>query len=452
MRKLLVIALMVALVPFMTGCRIGGLWGNDDDSGPDYPAGGVAVNNILNLGVQIPAGVVQPSVLASLANSSALDIEVYLKVVVSAAYPDGWRLMTKTRDADGNLFFTLQNVDASTVPSGQLTVKVTDGLTTYQYLIDTVAQTNLNVALPLTRVMTITSFNNDGTINYQAYSTANFAAGIFTPTGTASTVTSKAGTNLEDTTTYVAVQSVEVQAPGKTKKPLSMSSLNPTQLGTDDLNGVKFYVTFANDVTTATDDFSVQIDNLSNTTAAVTLTKAGTANDLVLEYANKVLTVTVNKAVALNAAGNYKITFVSSSAREGTKQINLPKYAYFKIGTVLNSWTVNGQTAPTAIPVQDPANANKTTVELTFGLDLQANQTIVGKVKLERQDNGAYVLLATVSAADNVVIAGNKVTMTFNQPLTAGKTYKVSYLSGSILDLNGNPVEIVRPIEFTTAQ
>ena len=30
MRKILIIALMVALVPFATGCRINGLWGNDD--------------------------------------------------------------------------------------------------------------------------------------------------------------------------------------------------------------------------------------------------------------------------------------------------------------------------------------------------------------------------------------------------------------------------------------
>lgn|GEM_PF-6825836 len=57
MKKLLVILIMVALVPFTTGCRIDGLWGFDDDSGTTTD-GTVTVNNNIVLTGLTPGAIV----------------------------------------------------------------------------------------------------------------------------------------------------------------------------------------------------------------------------------------------------------------------------------------------------------------------------------------------------------------------------------------------------------
>ncbi len=213
-----------------------------------------------------------------------------------------------------------------------------------------------------------------------------------------------------------------------------------------------FKVTFSDAITNmATATFSMTANN-ENTTAKTAISSLGNNGTMTWANDGKSVVIKVTGNVALSPA-NYTLSLVSFTGVAGTKTLYTTLNAYFVVPvTQVTGISVNGTAYTSSVPAEDPSNAGKTTIVVTFD---NAVTAVTGSVKLERFANSASTsaeAMFTISAADNTAFnATNKtMTLTFNQALVAAKYYKVTYVSGSITDVNGNSVKEKSPITFST--
>jgi|GEM_PF-2776941 len=463
MRKILALFLVIAMVPFMTGCRVDGLWGYDDDESTPAAVNYNKISPVIKIPVDSTSGL-----LSSLKGTSPINLHCYVKATHARSL-SGWLELDPVYTPPATeIYFKLPagvelTADQLTLGTGNKmqfrfkTVK-TDGT---PVTVDVVAVAVTN-AVAATSGSTSTysyailfDFDDSaaGTVkvSFTESATTSFTTDTFVnPTSTPETV---APTAIPvDTATTYTIATLLYSTDGTTYSNLSQDPSARTSFAMSDLKGMYFKVTFSDAITnTATATFSMTANNESSTakTTISSLTNNGEAT-WAIDGKSVVIKVTGNVALI---PGNYSLSLVSFTGVAGTKTLYTNPSAYFVVPqTQVTNITVNGTVYTSSVPVQDPSNLGKTTVVVTFDT---AVQSVTGSVKLERFASSTSTTAEatyTITAADSTTFnATNKtMTLTFNQALVAAKYYKVTYVSGSIKDVNGNSVKEKSPIEFKT--
>ncbi|HNW34006.1 MAG TPA: hypothetical protein PKM25_03685, partial [Candidatus Ozemobacteraceae bacterium] len=174
MRKIFALILMIALVPFMTGCRIDGLWGYDDDESTPAASNYNRVSPV----IKVPAA---GGVLASLKGTDASKLECYIKATHASSI-SGWLKLNAVVSAT-EVFFTLPA--GITLTADQLTLGTGNRM---QFKFKTVKTDGspvevLVVTVPVTNAIAATSTVGD----YGYAIQISFTAGGVTVTFTEST-------------------------------------------------------------------------------------------------------------------------------------------------------------------------------------------------------------------------------------------------------------------------
>jgi len=222
------------------------------------------------------------------------------------------------------------------------------------------------------------------------------------------------------------------------------------------MNGAKFKIAFQDAVASADEALELVVTN-ANTGAVVATLNKTSGLTLAYDSPTKTLSITVNKSVALTAGVLYSLKVSSASVRDltGAKGLELPLYTFFQVlsanVTKLTNWPgKNGSLVPFSPAVYT----------LTFSKELKSAQNITATFRFERYSVGGTTLehTATVSVTNNVstggtfAINGSNLVITLANPLVSDKMYKVYYVSGSILDVDGNAVAVYpNPMTFSTA-
>ncbi|HEY9070444.1 MAG TPA: hypothetical protein VIV61_09300 [Candidatus Ozemobacteraceae bacterium] len=449
MRKLLALLLVTALIPFLTGCRVDGLWGYDDDEGTVTAA---PVN--LRLAINLPAAFNIASIRSAVQTSNYI-----VKVKVKSEYGI-WKELTSTYDNVANKYvFYLTSLTSDMVEldaNGKFQFKIEDKFNpakviefsagaiaassdTSECLLD-ITTTNATVGGNLTvSVYTSTSGNlivvTDGTI------TTNPSAG-----------TKVDVTLVTNTYDYLAMAGIQISDNGgNSYQGISFDSANPTNISATDMNGAIIKISFSDA------GLSSPTEGLSMTVNGVTLTQA---DGLTLAYDSptKTLCITVSKNVPLVAGTKYSLTINSATVNYNGKGLNLPLTGYFKTiltdATRLISW-----------PGSDGSRVSRASgsaLNLIFSGPLQSPQLISAVFRYERYSSDGLTKEATTDVtvtsnvgsgnAGSVALSGTStLVVTTGKALAADKIYKVYLLSGTIKDANGADVVVYpNPMVFRT--
>ncbi len=333
MRKILALFLVVALVPFLTGCRIDGLWGYDDDDVSSVSA----YNNIVPV-IRVPAA---NGVLSSLQGTPANSLRCFIKVT-STFLASGWLEMTATVNAN-EVFFKLPAgtaltaddlelgngkmqfrfistkidgtpavIDVVAVAITSTTTSTTGTAGTYSYAINIDFSTTTSVSV---------SFNESSTDTYEATS-ADFQtfANTETPTSTEGAVA---------TDTYYTITGLAYSTDNTNWTALSQNATSPTDINKTDLQNLYFKVTFSDAITnTATATFSITADN-TDTTAKTTITSLGNNANATWAGDAKSVVIQVTASTPLLADGNYTLSLNSFTGVAGAKTLLSKVSAYF---------------------------------------------------------------------------------------------------------------------------
>ena len=395
MRKLLVIFLLVALVPFTVGCN--GLWDFDDD---DDVVAAKRSTIVVNPSITVPN-----TVAASIRGQQEAE------------------LVTLTYGGTNYVPKTITRGATTTTLTFQITIDNSNNALPFNGNTETLAVT-LNiagVAIPInvevTNVSTASSAVNNETV------TITIDNGTFKVV-TGDTTTQ--GTPVNDTTATVqyikAVQYAGVDVSVDSATPTTVNSVNPT-----------FLVTFAQTITTPS-AYSVKV---TNETSKATMTLDQTAGVFTLTNNGKSIAIKVGSATgkALKAGQTYSVEVVST----GVANMNVEQKFYFKTATTtFPTTTINSVSTPIA-------TTSAQVMTLTFSADVAQAPVAGSEVTITKQ-GGATVTLSTTDSKITLATgtdsrADKKVaTITINNALTAG-TYTVAVTKGAWLDANGNPVE-----------
>lgn len=449
MRKFLVFLLMVTLVPLAIGCR---LFGGGDDDGPTE--GTSVATNVRPL-LKLPLA---NGLLATLKGENPFSISAFLKLNSASTKGiliDGIRWQELVREeTDTAIFFSLPGnvtISGADLPDGRLEVRFTSPTKAFDSFLGTVqtaaaTATNVDVGIEVL-------FSNAGIQSVQA---ATSTTGSFTKETFPTSLTPVTFSGSDPTTTALGILSLEYSPDGVANfLPLSRDPSRPTNIAKTDLLGMRFKVTFAENLKSTTGlTFTMTADNTKTTNSTTIDSLSGNAT---ATAGQNEIVVTVTGSVPISATGFYKLVLTAfNGTNAADKGLVLPVTAYFVPGQTALSLTtptlVNGVAIAGTVPVQDPNNPGKTTIRATFDGNIT---TAKGFVTLTRfptaAREGTPELTAVFTAtANQVAIAGAVMTVTFDQPLVAGKFYRVTYASGQILDANGNPVKVEAPIDFAT--
>lgn len=335
MRKILALLLVLALVPFTTGCRIDGLWGYDDDDSSSV----TTYNNIAPV-IRVPAA---NGVLASLQGTPASSLRCFIKVT-SAQAASGWLEMTSTITAT-EVFFSLPAGTALTaddlvlgngkmqfrfvstkldgtpavievvaIPVTQTTTSATGEIKTYSYAIEinfgTAADPVVSVKFTESATETFTTDSTD----FQTFTTTE------TPTLATGTV---------DTSTYYTITDLAYSTDNVSYASLSQNLTAPTDLNKVNLQTLYFRVSFSDAITnTATATFTITADN-TDTTAKTTITSLGNNANATWAGDAKSVVIQVTASTPLVADGNYTLALTSFTGVAGQKTLLAKVNAYF---------------------------------------------------------------------------------------------------------------------------
>lgn len=334
MRKILALFLAIALVPFLTGCRIDGLWGYDDDSTSSV----TAYNNIAPV-IRVPAA---GGVLASLQGTPADSLRCFIKVT-AARSASGWLELTSTVTAtsvtfalpvgttltadqlvlgNGKMQFKFINtgtdgqpvvVEVTAVTITQTTTSTTGTAGSYSYAVTVDFSTTTSVSV---------TFTESSTTTYTADSTFPTPTTTETPTLTTDTV---------DTATYYTITDLAYSGDGSTYASISQNKAAPTDINLSNLQNRYFRVTFSDAITnTATATFSITADN-TDTTAKTTITSTSLGSNANATWADdkKSVVIQVTASTPLAADGNYTLTLNNFTGVAGAKTLLAKVSAYF---------------------------------------------------------------------------------------------------------------------------
>ncbi|MBP7634226.1 Ig-like domain-containing protein [Candidatus Ozemobacteraceae bacterium] len=464
MRKILALLLVTALIPFLTGCRIDGLWGYDDDDSTVTPS----VANNLNVALQLPAGFNLNSVRAADAGAG---YTVYVKIKTSLlGAVNGWYPLEPKLDAASGkwTFFTTvltgSDVDLDGTKLQFRIVKNTDPTKEIQFSAGIPTTTTTGTAPQTSEVLIVintvnvtttgTTLDIDVFINNDE-KTLISTTGIITTTG----ITSEPGdTNASDATpaTDNFAWLTAKFSDGTTWQNFSYDKYTPIAVPGADLMAATFEFTASEALTTPVDEFEVVVTDITSTTGT-TLSKANGYLNLEYIAETKTLRVSVARTVTLTANKTYALAITKASAKNPAgKSLALPITGYFKTPLSANA------TRLTAWPGSDGSTVTpQTTYTLTFNKELKT-QLVHATLRFDRfadatsttpELSSTITVTSNVSNSGSLAINGQELTITLNDPLQANKVYKVYYVSGDILDVDGNPVTVYpNPMIFTTAQ
>ncbi|HOT28674.1 MAG TPA: Ig-like domain-containing protein [Candidatus Ozemobacteraceae bacterium] len=452
MRKILALFLVIALVPFLTGCRIDGLWGYDDDG-----SSAVSAPANLRLAINLPAAFNIASI-----RSAAQTSNYVVKVKVKSEYGI-WQELTSTFDNISNKYvFYITSLTSDMVEL--------DGAGKFQFMIEDKYNPAKVIAFSA-GVITASAETSECLIEI---ATANATVGgnlsltVYTSTsgnlivvagGTVTTNTS-AGTTTGQVSLpteayeYLSIAGIQISDNGGNAfQGISFNAANPTNIAATDMNGAIIKITFSDaGLASVTEGLSVTVNN-------VTLTQA---DGLTLAYDSptKTLTITVTKNVALTAGTQYSLTINSATVNLDGKGLKLPMTGYFKTlptdATRLMSW-----------PGSDGHRvscSSGSTMNLIFSGPLQSPQLINAVFRYERYTNDGITKEATTDVAvtsnvgsgnaGTVALSGTStLVVTTGKALAPDRIYKVYLLSGTIKDANGADVAVYpNPMVFRTEQ
>lgn len=445
MRKLFVIALLVALIPFTTGCRVGGLWGYDDDSGSNI--GGTAAVAVAKNTVTLTQNVTLASSAVRLANVLWSDIPLILGAGTNAItiYPASY-----SKDANGNIVLKYQK----DITVASLTAAVPTYSDTNKAVAFTVVYAGINISgsINLDNRTTDTTAATTVNITISGSPTTGFTVTVTSSTGptgassTGATVTTTTVTTAQLSNTF-SLEKVSFGA-----YTLGMSAT--TDVVTVNTLAPKFTVTFNSTSNyTAATTWTAKVTNvtsgnsftLSNTTDSALFTVASATN----ADNQGTIDITVGTATgkALKAGQTYMVEFTATNLKNasGSASLGVPAVRYFK--------TYTGTTVPTVLNSFTVANALTTpVVTLNFSANLKAGQTYSGAVTLERYADANYTTKEATMTIDQTAATFNAtnadLTITFNQAFVANKYYKVLPSTGSIKDLNDATVTFPAYLTF----
>lgn len=303
MRKILALFLVVALVPFLTGCRIDGLWGYDDDDTVAAVQTTPVTNATIN--VNLAGQFANPSIRQALSNPVTSVVVQYLPVNKTDVDLN-WVNMTASTT---NAFIFWTNVNPANIAnhptiSGakRFRIKFIVGGKNIDLPLPVV--TEVNVSRSSTEIsMTFSVVINETTLVATISVASNDSGMSVSGTTTGGAVTDVSSTNLVLATATVTCNGVE--------KALSVDENHPTELATNTVDGLVFNIGFNTNIASLTDDFEFELDRLPGM-AKTTITETDTDKICVSGDGTNNVEVTINVAESLTAA-THKITLKQSS-------------------------------------------------------------------------------------------------------------------------------------------
>ncbi len=312
MRKILAFVLVVGLATVLSGCRIDGLWGYDDDTGTTLGTGTVVKATAVTLKALVPAGVTT-SVRNSIVALTAADLG--LKVTIGGVELD------LVVDADGKpvlLNGNYQFEKTVTSATAGFTDIIANGGGNASLVI-----TYQGVTYPAQSVVLTTTGATSVTL------TVTLAKAIDTTTGN-TTFTLTGGTGITVPTTPVATTTKQLLVAGveyKKADGTTWATLN----GASDvpMTNTTIRVTFNVAVNKATDSFLIRATSKSGTSADLTQANIPGLITATLGGSGKVLTMVLNQTQygtkSLHAGQTYTLTFVNSTVeRADDATVKLP--------------------------------------------------------------------------------------------------------------------------------
>jgi len=261
MRKLFVLFVLAALIPFTTGCRIDGLWGYDDDSGQYAVATTSTVKNTVNLSVAVPATAI-----------SKADIQAGATVVMDGVTLAPTLDSTGTdyvKDAAGNYVFSAVNVPVTNLTTQGATL-ASAGTANVPVTINVPGKlNNVTVTVPVSSKAPTTANVATNTVTLTYSTTTDPTTGKVTPTFTGTTVTSDPNAPTYTVPTVTATPTVQVTVSIQYNNNGTWTDLN-NATNVPYMN-FQMRAVFNVDVAKATDSFSV---TAKGTTSTVSLTQA----------------------------------------------------------------------------------------------------------------------------------------------------------------------------------
>lgn len=332
MRKILALFLAIALVPFLTGCRIDGLWGYDDDSTSSV----TAYNNIAPV-IRIPVG--NTGLLASLQGTAASTLQCFIKVT-AAKSASGWLELTSTVAATSVTFAlpagTTLTADQLVLGNGKMQFKfINTGTDGQPVIVEVTAVTITQTTTSTTGTVGSYSYavtmdftGNAVSVTFTESSTTTYTADSTFPTPT-TTDTPTLATDTVDTATYYTITDLAYSGNGSTYASISQNVAAPTDINLSNLQNLYFRVTFSDAITnTATATFSITADN-TDTTAKTTITSLGSNANATWAGDKKSVVIQVTASTPLAADGNYTLTLNNFTGVAGAKTLLAKVSAYF---------------------------------------------------------------------------------------------------------------------------
>lgn len=434
MKRLFVFVCLLALVPFTVGCRIGGLWGYDEDNDDAAAVVTTASNVTLQADMTVPA-----TEMDSTGSSLKIfEVELTLKIggvsLTPASKSAGTNNVYKflkqvartdvTIDASGNSTFEIWSGTAKLF-SGTFPVGVTGGT----------AENATN-----TYAITLTPDGKGGYTVSVTYIAPGATTGVDVPQ-------------------TAAADSLFVESVGYAIGEDYYALKNATNVP---FSGTKVRVTFNTLVSKPVSDFTVTFTSSGGLTSTFTAASIGedfgatvgtdttsvngrTTVDFELKGAN---------ADRLKPATLYTVTYVSSTAvRADTETTGLTapdSISFTTKKTSLQSWIArDSKDAQTGSSTTGKVTTATSKVQLTFDHEIEvpdaaslatAEFTIGGATAAY----GTYFDTPTKASAKVLSVpfkSGNT--------LTAGKAYTISYGSGTFKDSTGNLIDTTSIISFT---
>jgi hypothetical protein len=466
MRKFLVVFLMVALIPFTVGCRLGGLWGFDDEDGTIW------------------TGAAAPTTLATI----PLTMTVPNTIGLASIKTD-----FAASDATFSVYYSATDETVMTAVAGVTTTTLTGTATVSKLTIDG-SNYKVKIKIKNTKTGTVLYFDikvpvalkagSDGSSSVTITITSlafDATTGVATITYTVTYISSTTGTSTdvpavtETSTPTVApdlLVSKVVYYGYQTSATSDVTLVGTEFVGTTPVTGVDYaypvFAVYLNKEVAAPTDFSlVAAATDSNAKTSVTLTSAsGQLKVEVLSTNKKVLLAYVTgQNAGLNASLNPGITYTVTvtgkvaEAADATKTLSLTDAAYTftttktkltkweaftAAGVSLGSWTT-GATATPSVTV-----ANMSYIDMTFDYDV-AVPTDLTTAAFDKTTTTAKTALKYTDYFVTPVLTSAKVLRVGLIPgtLVLAGDYTIQYNAGTFKDINGTAVDTTTVVTFT---
>ncbi len=462
MRKILVIALMVALIPFTTGCR---LFGDYDSDGADLPTT-TTTSNVTTI---------QPTItLAGDGTSVSNNIKAAYSLTGATVFiveSDGITENSTTATFTGTIWkFTANSAIAKTKFTSdgtnykiKIKIKFANGKSAFCDTLVPVAiqgttstATNAdNVTVSLTLALSAT-----GEVTY-TYTVTYTAVGATTTTTVTVTVTAT-GTSTATGTTATSFGTLFVEKityAGTTETTLDSAG---TVTGVD-FATASFKVYFNTAVAAIPTTYSLSASN-GVTTVSFSSSDNGVATAS-LDSTGKIMTLTVwgqKGTTKLDPNTTYTVTFTSATiyksgsttvtatiAEAGTTYKFTTAKAALASYDAKNSAGTSVKSGTTTVTVGSTA----ATISLTFnyGVTKPSDLLTASTYVFSKTKNGGTASTGTFAnffSAAALSTDAKTLTLTLKNALTAG-TYVITYSSGSFTDANGKALDTTTSTTFT---